>query len=398
MTRSRTTAARLPQSATRLTQALRQFLGSQASSGLVLMGMAVIALALANSPLGPVCETALDSHFGPLSLLEWVNDGVMVLFFLLVGLEIKRELLAGHLSTWRRRALPSIAAAGGMAVPALIFLALNPGKTAHGWAIPAATDIAFALGVIALLGNRVPGSLRVFLAALAIIDDLGAVIVIALFYTAHLSWPDLGGAGVVVGLLFALNRARVRHLLPYLALGAVLWVLVMRSGIHATLTGPILALAIPLEHAPARSPLHRLERRLNRPVGMLVLPVFALANAGVRLIDLPAGAIGLRLPLGVGLGLLIGKAIGVFASAMIAIRLGLAEMPIRASRLQLAGTAMLCGIGFTMSLFITGLAFPDAPVLQLEAKIGLLAGSLAAGLIGFAMLALAGPRDTAPPP
>ncbi len=388
----------LPVSAPRLPGALRQFLGGQASSGLVLMGTAIIALALANSPLGPGYDRTLLGQIGPLSLQEWVNDGLMVLFFLLVGLEIKRELLAGHLSTWRRRALPAIAAAGGMAVPALIFLALNAGEAAHGWAIPAATDIAFALGVIALLGDRVPGSLRVFLAALAILDDLGAVIVIALFYTAHLSWPDLGGAAAMVALLIALNRARVRHLLPYLVVGAALWVLVMRSGIHATLAGPILALTIPLARTPAQSPLHRLERALHRPVGLLVLPIFALANAGVRFVDLPAGALGLRLPMGVGLGLLLGKAIGVFGSATIAIRLGMAEMPIRAGRLHLAGTALLCGIGFTMSLFITALAFPAAPALQLEAKIGLLAGSLLAGLSGIAVLALAGRRESAAGP
>lgn len=385
----------LPVPVPRLPGALRQFLGGQASSGLVLMGTAIVALVLANSPLGPAYDRTLLRHLGPLSLHEWVNDGLMVLFFLLVGLEIKRELLAGHLSTWRRRALPAIAAAGGMVVPALIFLALNTGEAAHGWAIPAATDIAFALGVIALLGDRVPGSLRVFLAALAILDDLGAVIVIALFYTAHLSWPDLTGAAAMVVLLIALNRARVQQLLPYLVVGTMLWVLVMRSGIHATLAGPILALTIPLARVPAQSPLHRLERALHRPVGLLVLPVFALANAGVRFVDLPAGALGLRLPLGVGLGLLLGKAIGVFGSATIAIRLGLAEMPIRAGRMHLAGTALLCGIGFTMSLFITALAFPAAPALQLEAKIGLLAGSLLAGLLGFAVLVLAGRRAVA---
>jgi NhaA family Na+:H+ antiporter len=380
------------------TSALRRFLEGQSSAGLVLMGAAALALVLANSPLLHAYEAVLHAPLGPLHVEHWINDGLMAVFFLLVGLEIKREALDGQLSTWPRRALPGIAAAGGMAVPALVYLTFNNGGTAHGWAIPAATDIAFALGVISLLGNRVPASLRVFLAALAIIDDLGAVVIIALFYTAGLSLPDLAGAAVVVAVLFGLNRAGVLKLWPYLILGAVLWVLVLRSGIHATLAGVFLALAIPLRSrtaAPddeAASPLHRLEHALHLPVGFLIVPLFGLANAGVPVLGLPGSALWAPVTLGVGLGLLVGKAVGVFGAATLSIKLGLADMPAYASRTQLFGTALLCGIGFTMSLFITLLAFPGEPLLQSEAKIGILGGSLLSGLLGYALLRVA-PND-----
>lgn len=378
--------------------ALRRFLDNQSSAGLVLMGAAALALAVANSPLGPTYDALLRAYVGPLSVAHWINDGLMAVFFLLVGLEIKREVLDGQLSTWPRRALPGIAAAGGMAVPALIYLAFNPGPTSHGWAIPAATDIAFALGVMSLLGNRVPASLRVFLAALAIIDDLGAVIIIALFYTADLSLPDLAGAAAVVASLVGLNRSGVRRLLPYLLLGLVLWVLVLRSGVHATLAGVILAFTVPLQTTPCRpdaaggSPLHRLEHALHLPVGFVVVPIFGLANAGVSFLGLPAEALASPVTLGVGLGLLVGKVVGVFGFSMLAIRLRLADMPAYAGRAQMLGTALLCGIGFTMSLFITLLAFPDDAPLQAEAKIGILGGSLVSGLLGYALLRMA-PQD-----
>ncbi|EFG9941272.1 Na+/H+ antiporter NhaA, partial [Escherichia coli] len=274
--------------------ALRRFLDNQSSAGLVLMAAAAIALIVANSPLGPAYESLLHAYIGPLSVGHWINDGLMAVFFLLVGLEIKRELLDGQLSTWSRRALPGIAAAGGMLVPALIYLAFNQGPTAKGWAIPAATDIAFALGVLSLLGNRVPMSLRIFLTALAIIDDLGAVVIIALFYTAGLSLPDLAGAAAVIAVLIAMNRLGVRTLAPYLLFGLVLWVLVLRSGVHATLAGVILALTIPLQASPGKpddeshSPLHRLEHWLHVPVGFLIVPIFGLANAGVAFLGMPS--------------------------------------------------------------------------------------------------------------
>ncbi|NYD89218.1 Na+/H+ antiporter NhaA [Sphingomonas melonis] len=375
--------------------AIRAFLASQSSAGLVLMAAALVALCIANSPLGPGYAALLHDELGPLSLGHWINDGVMTVFFLLVGLEIKREVVDGQLSTWPRRVLPGIAAAGGMIVPALLYLAVNLGPTAVGWAIPAATDIAFALGVIALLGQRVPASLRVFLAALAIIDDLGAVVIIAIFYTAGLSWPDLAGAAVAAALLVACNRLGVQRLSIYLAIGAVLWLFVLRSGVHATLAGVVLALTIPMRRTPAQSdaddpsPLHRLEHALHQPVAFLVVPVFALANAAVPLLGLPAGVLGAPVTLGVLGGLLIGKVAGVFGCAMLAVRLGLADMPAHAGRRQLFGVALLCGIGFTMSIFITLLAFPDAPLLQTEAKLGVLVGSLLSGVAGYAVLRLA---------
>lgn len=375
--------------------AIRAFLNSQSSAGLVLMAAAALALIIANSPLRAGYEAVLQLHLGPLSLAHWINDGLMALFFLLVGLEIKREMLDGQLSTWPRRVLPGIAAAGGMAVPALVYLAFNQGPTAAGWAIPAATDIAFALGVIALLGNRVPASLRIFLAALAIIDDLGAVLIIALFYTADLSLPDLAGAGIFTGILYGLNRLRVRRLLPYLILGGALWFFVYRSGVHATLAGVILAFTIPLDRTPARpdgdarSPLHRLEHGLHLPVGYLVVPIFGLANAGVPVLALPAGAFAAPVTLGAALGLLLGKVAGVLGVSILAIRLGIAHMPAHATSLHMLGVALLCGIGFTMSIFITLLAFPGAPMLQAEAKLGVLIGSLVSGLLGYGVLALA---------
>ncbi|WP_288486218.1 Na+/H+ antiporter NhaA [uncultured Novosphingobium sp.] len=379
--------------------AIRRFLHAQSSAGLVLMAAAVVALGIANSPIGPGYAKMLHTDFGPLSLEHWINDGLMALFFLLVGLEIKREVLDGQLSTWPRRILPGIAATGGMIVPALIYLAFNRGPTAAGWAIPAATDIAFALGVIALLGNRVPASLRIFLAALAIIDDLGAVAVIALFYTTGLSLPDLAGAVAALVVLIGLNRFGVRRLEPYMLIGLVLWVLVLRSGIHATLAGVMLAFTIPMDRTPSRSdcdsisPLHKLEHLLHLPVAFLVVPIFGLANAAVPVLGLPPGALIAPVTLGVGAGLLIGKIVGVFGFTTIAVRLGLADMPAHAGQLQMFGVACLCGIGFTMSIFITLLAFPGSPLLQAEAKIGVLMGSLLAGLLGCVILHQAR-RDT----
>ena len=383
------------------TSAIRLFLESQTAAGLVLMAAAVIALILANSPIGPAYEAALHWHLGPLSLGHWINDGLMAIFFLLVGLEIKREVLDGQLSTWPRRILPGLAALGGMVVPAIVYLAFNRGGTAAGWAIPAATDIAFALAVIRLVGNRVPASLRVFLAALAIIDDLGAVAVIAAFYSTSLSALDLGGAAAMLGVLIALNRMGVKRLSPYLLVGLVLWVFMVRSGIHATIAGVLLAFTIPMTRTPARpdcendtrdSPLHRLEHALHKPVGFLVVPIFGLANAGVPVLGLPATAWVAPVTLGVGAGLLLGKVLGVFGMTMLAIRLKLADAPAHASTAQMLGTACLCGIGFTMSIFITLLAFPGDPLLQAEAKLGVVAGSLLSGLIGFAILRRASSR------
>jgi NhaA family Na+:H+ antiporter len=375
--------------------ALRRFLDGQANAGLFLMAMAALALVLDNSPFAPDYEEVLRFHVGPLSVAHWINDALMAAFFLLVGLEIKREMLDGQLASWPRRLLPGIAALGGMLVPALLFFGLNTGETARGWAIPTATDIAFALGVISLLGTRVPASLKVFLAALAIIDDLGAVVIIALFYTAQISMVDLACAGGVMTILIALNRLKVRKLLPYLLLGALLWFFVFRSGIHATIAGVALALTIPLDITPSKhdsdaaSPLHRLEKALHVPVGFIIVPLFALVNAGVPVLTLPLRALAEPVTLGVAVGLLLGKPIGVFGFTALAVRFGLADAPAHASRMQMLGVALLCGIGFTMSLFITLLAFPGAPILQSEAKIGILAGSVLSGLAGFVVLRLA---------
>lgn len=380
--------------------ALRRFIDSEASGGIVLMAAAALALVAANSPVAEIYFAVLKSYIGPLSVSHWINDALMALFFLLVGLEIKREMLDGQLATWPRRLLPGIGAAGGMIVPAIIFIALNGqnSETARGWAIPTATDIAFALGVLSLLGNRVPASLKIFLAALAIIDDLGAVLIIALFYTTGLSLPDLGLAALVVLGLFLLNRRGVTQLWPYLLLGIVLWIFVYRSGVHATLAGVALALAIPLRSKYGRiddlnqSPLHRLEHRLSELVPFIVLPIFGFANAGVSLWEVGADALTDPLTLGVGLGLVLGKLIGVFGSCAIVIRLGFADLPANASWTQLFGTALLCGIGFTMSLFIGLLAFSNQPLLQEEVKLGILCGSAIAGVLGSLVLLAASRR------
>ncbi|TGQ65600.1 Na+/H+ antiporter NhaA [Mesorhizobium sp. M00.F.Ca.ET.186.01.1.1] len=375
----------------------REFLDSEAAGGIVLMAAAALALIVANSPLSEPYFSALHAYLGPLSVSHWVNDGLMAVFFLLVGLEIKREMLDGQLSTWPRRVLPGIAAAGGMLVPALVYVAINRDNPAalSGWAIPTATDIAFALGVLSLLGSRVPASLKVFLTALAIIDDLGAVIIIAIFYTSGLSLAYLGAAFGVIAVLIVLNRMRVMSLVPYLVLGAVLWVLVLKSGVHATLAGVALALTIPLERASGighdldHSPLHRLEHGLHKIVAFGIIPIFGFANAGVSLAGLSFGALIEPLTLGVAAGLVLGKLVGVFGSSALAIRFGLADLPAHAGWSHMIGISLLCGIGFTMSLFIGLLAFAGDVALQDAVKVGILAGSLVAALLGAAVLLLA---------
>ncbi|MBX5214614.1 MULTISPECIES: Na+/H+ antiporter NhaA [unclassified Rhizobium] len=374
---------------------LRQFLDSEASGGLVLMAVALAAIVTANSPLAEAYFHALHIHLGPLSLLHWINDALMALFFLLVGLEIKREMLDGQLSSWSRRILPGAAAMGGMLFPALFYILFNWENPAalRGWAIPTATDIAFALGVISLFGPRVPASLKIFLAALAIIDDLGAVVIIALFYTNDLNLLALAGAAAVLAALYGMNRARILKLWPYLLLGAVLWVLVFASGIHATLAGVLLALTIPLKVTPGtpeashdQSPLHHLEHILHRPVAFIVVPIFGFANAGVSFIGASAATLTEPLTLGVAAGLLLGKLAGVLSTVFLLVKLGLADLPAKASWGQMIGVAALCGIGFTMSLFIGLLAFND-PTVQDHVKMGILLGSLLSGLVGAAMLA-----------
>lgn len=380
----------------RINSTLRQFLDNEASGGLILMAVALLAILVANSPAAGSYFSVLHTYVGPLSVQHWVNDALMAVFFLLVGLEIKREMLDGQLSSWSRRLLPGAAAAGGMAVPALIYIAFNLGDTAtlKGWAIPAATDIAFALGVLSLLGPRVPASLKIFLAALAIIDDLGAVVVIALFYTADLNLISVGGATFVVACLFTLNKLGVMRLWVYLILGGLLWVLVLQSGVHATLAGVILALTIPIrltpgtpEASPSVSPLHLLEHALQKPVAFLIIPIFGFANAGVSFAGVTPAVLVEPLTLGVAAGLVLGKLIRVFGIVALLVRLGIADLPAAASWGQTLGVALLCGIGFTMSLFIGLLAFED-PAMQDRVKFGILAGSLIAGLSGYIILRL----------
>lgn len=369
---------------------LASFLSSESAGGLVLMGAALAAIIVANSPLAPGYFAALHSVWGGLSIELWINDGLMAIFFLMVGLEIKREVLAGGLSSWNQRALPGFAAAGGMLIPALIYIAINWGnpETIGGWAIPAATDIAFALGVLSLLGKRVPTSLKVFLAALAILDDLGAVTIIALFYSTGLNIPMLLASFATLAVLIVMNRMGIRRLLPYLLLGLLLWFFVLQSGVHATLAGVALALCIPLgkPEEEARSPLLFLEEKMHYWVAFAVVPIFGFANAGVSLSGITLGNLVDPVPLGVALGLFVGKQIGVFLAAVLAIRSGMAVLPEGSNWAQLYGVALLCGIGFTMSLFIGNLAFPGLPHLIDEVKIGVLLGSILSAIGGVILL------------
>lgn len=380
---------------------LHAFLESGAAAGVLLVFAAANALVIANSPLGVVYFKLLETKLDGLSVLHWINDALMALFFLLVGLEIKREFIEGQLASWSRRALPAIAALGGMIAPAAIYIALARGdaEALRGWAIPAATDIAFALGVLAILGSRVPVSLKIFLTALAILDDLGAILIIALFYTGNLSLPMLAGAGACLAVLIALNLRGVRALPLYLALGAVLWFLVLKSGIHATLAGVALALTIPLgghgaeSDEPEHSPLHTLEHRLQPWSSYFIVPIFGFANAGVSIAGMSPSLLLTPVPLGIVLGLFLGKQLGVFGFAWLAVRLGLGSMPARATWAQLYGVSLLCGIGFTMSLFIGALAFASNAALNDATKIGVLVGSAISAVLGYAVLYVAGARQ-----
>ncbi|MBR1156675.1 Na+/H+ antiporter NhaA [Bradyrhizobium sp. JYMT SZCCT0428] len=370
---------------------LRRLITSEASGGLVLMLVAAVALIVANSPAAPLYFGALKTNVFGLSVLHWINDGLMAAFFLLVGLEIKREMLDGELSTWPKRALPGMAALGGMAVPALIYVAFNANTphTLRGWAIPSATDIAFALGVLSLLGRRVPVSLKVFLTALAILDDLGAVLIIAAFYTADLNLVMVALACAVILLLTGLNWAGVDRLGLYFALGAVLWFLVLKSGVHATLAGVALAVLIPLrKQSTGDSALIRLEHTLQPWVAFIIVPIFGFANAGLAYSGTSLSTLLEPVPLGVVLGLFVGKQIGVSLFSWIAIRIGVAALPANASWTQFYGVAVLCGIGFTMSLFIGLLAFPTSQELQDAVKIGVLAGSMVSAAVGAALLTI----------
>lgn len=379
--------------------AVARFFAQESAPGIVLALAALAALLVSNSPWGAWYQFFLSIPGQVLigdqalvlskPLVVWVNDLWMAVFFFLVGLEIKREFLEGELSGPGQLLLPAVAALGGMLMPALIYTAINWGDSTalRGWAIPAATDIAFALGIVALLGSRVPVSLKVFLTAVAIIDDLGAIVVIALFYTANLSWPMLAGALLSGAVLFVLNRLRITRVDVYIVVGLLMWVCVLKSGVHATLAGVITALAIPMRDARGQSPLASIEHGLHPWVAYGVLPMFAFTNAGVVLDGVSFSTLMSPVPLGIGLGLVAGKAIGVFGAALLMVRSGLAQAPAHASTLQLLGVSMLCGIGFTMSLFIGGLAFAGlGPQFELQLKLGVLGGSLVAGVLGTWLL------------
>lgn len=390
----------------RTVQVAAELFEGEAASGIVLMVAAAVAVAWANlapQVYGALWQTSLSIGVAPLvlskPLLLWINDGLMAVFFFLVGLEIKREILRGELASAGKAVLPVAAAVGGMVAPATMYALLNIGTPgARGWGIPMATDIAFALGVFALLGRRVAPALRVFLTAVAIADDLGAVAVIAIFYTDDLVWTALAPGALVLGVLTVVNRAGVRHAVPYVLLGVALWIAVLKSGVHATVAGVLLAFTIPASRgrskggaSAAETPLlDRFEHALQPWVAFAIMPVFALANAGVQL----SGDIGASLldpiALGIILGLFIGKQLGVAALCWALVQLGLASMPSRATWRQLYGVALLCGIGFTMSLFIATLAFGATDQLE-PAKIGVLAGSLLSGVAGYLVLACGSP-------
>lgn len=375
------------------------FFNSEPASGIVLMLAAACGLWVANSAYAPQYFETLHHKYLGLSGLHWINDGLMAVFFLYVGLEVKREFMHGELSDWPARLLPGVAALFGMLVPALIFIVPNLGNPQHlrGWAIPAATDIAFALGVLMLLGSRVPGSLKVFLTALAIMDDLAAIVVIALFYSGDLHLLYLLAAAGVLLVLALINRMEVFKTRYYVVLGLLLWWLVLKSGIHATLAGVALALAVPLQVLDeVKAPmLERWEEKLSPWVAFFIVPVFGFANAGVSFAGFEWAMLGHPVVLGVALGLFLGKQAGVFGSVWLAVKFKLAKIPENSSWLQLYGVALLCGIGFTMSLFIDLLAFGD-PHLQDLGKIGVFLGSALAGVGGFAVLRLAKPAPAAP--
>jgi Na+:H+ antiporter, NhaA family len=384
---------------------ISSFLKLESAGGLVLIAAALVAMAISNSPLvgayADILSLPVEIRVGGLELAKplrlWIDDGLMAVFFLLIGLEVKREVMQGELSTVSQIGLPLAGALGGMVVPAALYVWLNMGNAAalRGWAIPMATDIAFALGIISLLGDRVPMSLKVFLTAIAIADDLGAILVIAFVYTDNVSAQMLLLAGAAILALIALNLCKVRALSTYAVVGVFLWLFVLKSGIHATLAGVIVAFAIPLrvEDQDQPSPLLRLEHGLHPWVAFGVLPIFAFANAGVALAGVSIATLIEPVPLGIVIGLTLGKLIGVFGASAILIKLGLAGLPEGSSWVSLLGIAALCGIGFTMSLFIGTLAFDEGGALHMQAvRLGVIAGSLISGAIGASLLVLGAKR------
>lgn len=376
---------------------IKAFFELDAAGGIVLAIAAVLAMIVANSPLHDLYHAFIHApvsvQIGNFSIDKdahhWINDGLMAVFFFLVGLELKREALIGELSDIKQILLPAVCAVGGMVFPALIYMAFNHGDSVsmQGWAIPTATDIAFAIGVLSLLGDKVPNSLKVFLVSIAIFDDLGAIIIIALFYTSELSLVSLGVAAVCLPLLFLLNRMNVVRLTPYFMIGLVLWAAMLKSGVHATLAGVLLAFFIPLRNKkdPEHSPLEELEHDLHNTVAFGILPLFAFANAGISLAGTSISSLFHGVPLGIAAGLFIGKQIGVMLPFILAVKLKLAAAPKNTTIMQIYGVSLLCGIGFTMSLFVSGLAFGGIPE-GYDPRLGIILGSLVSGVIGYLIL------------
>lgn len=378
---------------------IADFLRLESAGGILLIAAAGLAILFANTPLASAYQALLsvpvEVRVGNLEiakpLLLWINDGLMAIFFFLVGLELKRELVEGELSDPRKLILPGVGAIGGMLVPALIYVGFNWNNSValQGWAIPAATDIAFALGILALLGSRVPTALKVFLTSLAIIDDIGAIVIIAIFYTAQLSIQALLIVIACLPVAWWLNRRNVVDHSPYLLIGVIMWVAMLKSGVHATLAGVIMAFFIPLHDIsdPGHSPLKELEHDLHAIVAFFVLPVFAFVNAGIDLRGISADQVFHAVPIGIALGLFLGKQLGIFGMCLLAVKMGLTKLPREMSLTALYGTSVLCGVGFTMSLFIGSLAFEQTGVdLLFDERLGIIAGSLASGILGYLVL------------
>ncbi|EMQ2874851.1 Na+/H+ antiporter NhaA [Vibrio navarrensis] len=380
-----------------MNDAIRDFFKMESAGGILLVIAAAIAMVIANTSLNDIYQSALHSYVFGMSVSHWINDGLMAIFFLLIGLEVKRELLEGALKSKETAIFPAIAAVGGMLAPALVYVLFNSGdpQAVQGWAIPAATDIAFALGIMALLGKRVPVSLKVFLLALAIIDDLGVVVIIALFYSGDLSTLALTIGFIMTGVLFLLNAKEVTKLTWYIVVGIILWAAVLKSGVHATLAGVVIGFAIPLNGKKGEhSPLKHMEHALHPYVAFAILPLFAFANAGISLEGVSMSGLTSMLPLGIALGLLIGKPLGIFSFSWVAVKTGVARLPEGITFRHIFAVSVLCGIGFTMSIFISSLAFGGvSPEYDTYARLGILMGSTTAAVIGYCLLHISLPKS-----